>query len=77
MDPVDEGRTLYALAKGEDRREIDGAIADVLAYEGRHDDARRGAAREALGDRPLTSSTGEAAAHAAPRTPVATEMDLG
>jgi hypothetical protein len=30
-DPEDDGRTLYVLVKGEDRRKIDGAIADVLA----------------------------------------------
>lgn len=31
-DPAD-GRTRYVLIKGEDRRKIDGAVADVLAYE--------------------------------------------
>lgn len=29
----DDGRTKYIVVKGEDRRKIDGAIADVLAYE--------------------------------------------
>jgi hypothetical protein len=29
----DDGRTKYVIVKGEDRRKIDGCIADVLAYE--------------------------------------------
>jgi hypothetical protein len=29
----DDGRTRYVIVKGEDRRKIDGAVADVLAYE--------------------------------------------
>jgi hypothetical protein len=29
----DDGRTKYVIVKGEDRRKIDGAIADILAYE--------------------------------------------
>jgi len=29
----DDGRTKYVIVKGEDRRKIDGAVADVLAYE--------------------------------------------
>jgi phage terminase large subunit-like protein len=29
----DDGRTKYKIVKGEDRRKIDGAIADILAYE--------------------------------------------
>lgn len=29
----DDGRTRYVIVKGEDRRKIDGAIADILAYE--------------------------------------------
>jgi hypothetical protein len=32
-DAEDDGRTLYVLIKGEDRRQIDGAVADVLAFE--------------------------------------------
>jgi hypothetical protein len=32
-DAEDDGRTLYVLIKGEDRRQIDGAVADVLAVE--------------------------------------------
>jgi hypothetical protein len=32
-DPEDDNRTLYVLVKGQDRRRIDGAVADVLAYE--------------------------------------------
>lgn len=31
--PEDDGRTKYVLEKGEDRLRIDGAVADVLAYE--------------------------------------------
>jgi hypothetical protein len=31
--PDDDGRTKYVLEKGEDRRRIDGAVADVLALE--------------------------------------------
>jgi hypothetical protein len=31
--PEDDGRTKYVLEKGEDRHRIDGAVADVLAYE--------------------------------------------
>jgi hypothetical protein len=29
----DDGRTLYILVKGADKRRIDGAVTDVLAYE--------------------------------------------
>lgn len=32
-DDEDDGRTLYVLIKGDDRSQIDGAIADVLAYQ--------------------------------------------
>lgn len=32
-DAEDDGRTLYVLIKGEERRQIDGAVADVLALE--------------------------------------------
>ena len=32
-DLEDDGRTRYVIVKGEDRRKIDGAVADVLAYE--------------------------------------------
>ena len=32
-DAEDDGCTLYVLIKGEDRRQIDGAVADVLAFE--------------------------------------------
>lgn len=32
-DLDDDGRTKYVLVKGEERRRIDGAVADVLAYE--------------------------------------------
>lgn len=32
-DDIDDGRTLYVLIKGEDRLQIDGAIADALALE--------------------------------------------
>lgn len=31
--PDDDGRTKYVLEKGEDRQRIDGAVADVLAFE--------------------------------------------
>jgi hypothetical protein len=30
---TEDGRTLYVLAKGDDGRKIDAAVADVLAYE--------------------------------------------
>lgn len=33
MAPADDGRTLYVPVKGEDRRKIDAAMADILAYE--------------------------------------------
>jgi len=29
----DDGRTKYVIVKGEDRRKIDGAVADILAHE--------------------------------------------
>jgi hypothetical protein len=29
----DDGRTKYVIVKGEDRRKIDGAVADILAFE--------------------------------------------
>lgn len=32
-DPDDDGRTMYVLVKGDDRRRIDAAVADVLALE--------------------------------------------
>lgn len=32
-DHDDDGRTLYVLVKGSDKRRIDGAVTDVLAYE--------------------------------------------
>lgn len=32
-DAEDDGRTLYVLVKGSDKRRIDGAVTDVLAYE--------------------------------------------
>jgi len=32
-DSEEDGRTMYVLIKGEDRRQIDGAVADVLAFE--------------------------------------------
>jgi hypothetical protein len=33
VDPEDDGRTRYVIVKGDDRAQIDGAIADVLALE--------------------------------------------
>ena len=32
-DATDDGRTLYVLVKGSDKRRIDGAVTDVLAFE--------------------------------------------
>jgi hypothetical protein len=33
VNQTDDGRTLYVLAKGDDGRKIDAAVADVLAFE--------------------------------------------
>lgn len=33
VDPDDDGRTRYVIVKGDDHRQIDGAIADILASE--------------------------------------------
>ena len=32
-DQEDDGRTKYVIEKGEDRKRIDAAVADILAYE--------------------------------------------
>lgn len=53
---ADDGRTLYVLVKGEDRERIDGAVADVLAFEAAMtmpEPARRGSVYDSRGIRTI------------------------